>query len=853
MIPKKLILSGFLSYRERTEIDFNGLHLACITGHNGAGKSSLLDAITWALFGKARTRGTEIITIGETAAEVSYTFEYEHNTYRVIRRLEEGKGSSLEFQVLRPDDSWRPLSERSIRATESRIQQILRLDYDTFVNAAFFLQGQADSFTQKTPAERKEILSKILGLEIWETWRQRAVERRRQMEERRNQIDASLDEIEAELAEEPQRIAELQRLQTQLESLQTRQQNLVIRLEQARAQHTQADACRQEVERLEQELAQTEQEQENRRTQYAELGRRAAKLEELTAHAEEVRQAHKKLQTLRQQLREMEAAAGRFQELEAQRAELEKQIAIARTRLESERTNLLQQQSQAETAAKELQNLQQKQEQLHTEQQRLEAESARIAENRQQVQGLSESYQQKLAELKAIKQKTAEIKDEIETLARIESAVCPTCGQPLTADHKAARIAELEQQGKEQGEQYRQLQAEATQQYETIKQINAAITAWEQQGQRQLERVRQEIVRIETERASLQEVLTRWQEEGQPRLQALQTELQAETFAAEISQQLAAVLQAQAKLGYNPQAHAALQQEIATLEETEGHFTEMAKAEASLAELKERIQQMQEETARADLRLDELRTALEAKRAEMSQLTTALPDLKQIENEQRALQIQVNNLQREIGMAEQRVRVLDQARQRRTALQEERETVSRTIARYQQLEKAFGKNGAPALIIEQALPQIEEHANDILARLSDGQMTLRFKTQQAYKDTRRSDLKETLEIEISDPAGIRSYEMFSGGESFRINFAIRLALSKVLAQRKDARLQMLVIDEGFGSQDAQGKQRLIEAINAIQNEFALILIITHLEELKEAFPNRIEVYKSENGSVVQVL
>jgi exonuclease SbcC len=106
------------------------------------------------------------------------------------------------------------------------------------------------------------------------------------------------------------------------------------------------------------------------------------------------------------------------------------------------------------------------------------------------------------------------------------------------------------------------------------------------------------------------------------------------------------------------------------------------------------------------------------------------------------------------------------------------------------------------MLIEQALPQIETKANEVLERLSGGSMSIRFITQQAYKDKKRQDMKETLDIQISDSAGRRDYEMFSGGEAFRINFAIRLALSEVLAQRAGARLQTLVIDEGFGSQDA---------------------------------------------------
>ena len=127
-------------------------------------------------------------------------------------------------------------------------------------------------------------------------------------------------------------------------------------------------------------------------------------------------------------------------------------------------------------------------------------------------------------------------------------------------------------------------------------------------------------------------------------------------------------------------------------------------------------------------------------------------------------------------------------------------------------------------------------------------MSIHFSTLRDYKDKNRDDKRETLDITINDSGVFRDYEMYSGGEAFRINFAIRLALSKVLAQRAGARLQTLVIDEGFGSQDVSGRQRLIEAINTIKPDFEKILVITHMDEIKDAFPTRIEVEKTPRGS-----
>ena len=111
---------------------------------------------------------------------------------------------------------------------------------------------------------------------------------------------------------------------------------------------------------------------------------------------------------------------------------------------------------------------------------------------------------------------------------------------------------------------------------------------------------------------------------------------------------------------------------------------------------------------------------------------------------------------------------------------------------------------------------------------------------------------ETLDINISDELGTRNYEMFSGGEAFRINFAIRIALSKLLARRAGAPLPTLVIDEGFGTQDSAGLEKLKEAIISIHDDFDKILVITHVDELKDAFPTRIDVIKTAQGSTISM-
>ncbi len=185
-------------------------------------------------------------------------------------------------------------------------------------------------------------------------------------------------------------------------------------------------------------------------------------------------------------------------------------------------------------------------------------------------------------------------------------------------------------------------------------------------------------------------------------------------------------------------------------------------------------------------------------------------------------------------------------------LNKEVSLVSKDADIYNELSLAFGKNGLQALIIETSIPQLEQDSNQLLSRLSENKMAIKFQLVAGRKDSRTGMVSEELDIKVSDEVGTRNYETFSGGEAFRINFAIRIALSKLLARRSGAPLPILFIDEGFGSQDLEGQEKLIQSIQSIQNDFEKIIVITHIEQIKDSFPVRIEVNKSGEGSVFEI-
>lgn len=175
MIPVKLNLKNFLSYGEDVPpLDFTQFHVACLSGTNGQGKSALLDALTWSVWGEGRKGSQEkkadnsLLRMGQEDMRVEFIFDLEGDRYRIIRSFSHaGKSSraSLEFQVYdQKENKYISLSCPSTRETQERIIKTLRLDYHTFINSAFILQGRTNEFSKKTARERKEVLSEILGL-----------------------------------------------------------------------------------------------------------------------------------------------------------------------------------------------------------------------------------------------------------------------------------------------------------------------------------------------------------------------------------------------------------------------------------------------------------------------------------------------------------------------------------------------------------------------------------------------------------------------------------------------------------------------------------------------------------------
>lgn len=264
--------------------------------------------------------------------------------------------------------------------------------------------------------------------------------------------------------------------------------------------------------------------------------------------------------------------------------------------------------------------------------------------------------------------------------------------------------------------------------------------------------------------------------------------------------------------------------------------SQIAGLETEIKELKERHRALSEQLGPAEDWARALQTA-----------TTKIADAKrQAANLQQALQ----GLERQVGAIEQRIEAATKAAEEAEKVRGELAKSEGRLRILKELVTAFGKSGIPALLMEQAIPDLEAVANDVLSTLSDGRMSVSLRSQ---RETKANTISETLDIVVLTDQGERSYDGFSGGERMRVDLALRFALSMLLASRAGARCELMVLDEAAAPLDQQGQQLFVECLTRLAERFATILVISHVEALKDAFPVCLQVTKNGDGSRVEVV
>lgn len=860
MIPVKLALKNFLSYGEDVPpLDFTQFHIACLSGNNGQGKSALLDALTWVVWGEGRKASQEkkadrsLLRIGQKDMQVEFVFDLEGDRYRIIRNYSiAGKSSrsGLEFQVFNQEDNeYISLTCPSLRKTQERITKTLRIDYQTFINSAFILQGRIDEFSRKSARERKEILSEILGLSRYDELANLAKFHFREIyniimakESRLEYIyqeTANLDFYKEKIKQLSESYKEISR---KIKTEEVKVGKLKEEINLLRHKDEQYTELEGRIEQYRQEIMRGQKQIELRKKEIIDY-------EKIISQKEKVLTDFKNYQKFNTENNEFSRKLQKIRRIEEEKV-------LTRRKIENERADL----------EVEVRNKQDRYKDLKMRSEQGAKNRVRLLELEEKMKGIKlleeqrEEVQQKGSELnieinsiksqiERLEKDNKDNKEKLRLLRENPEGECPLCETKLNAERKRKIEDNI---NKEISLNFKKVDKLKKETEESTKQKDKLAEKWREVNQKLKDKDiwQQKLSKVYLEREESTQagkLMIGLHEE----IKKLEKTIQEKRYALEEQKRLKEIKEQIKNIGYDEERHRKLSRKIEELSNAPLEKAKLEEAEKKIDFLRNGLFELKESYQQKEVNLKDLENKKEKVKIELKELPSLKEKLVQEEQVLNSEQTLKDKILEERGGYQSKFDQCLKLGKEKKEIGKELEKSKKEQNIYEKLIVAFGKNGIQALIIENVLPEIEEEANDLLAKLTNNSTQISI---ESLRDLKSGGIKETLDIKISDELGFRDYELYSGGEAFRIDFSLRIALSKLLTRRAGTKLRTLVMDEGFGTQDEEGIDNLVQAIQSISEDFDKILIITHLESLKDAFPVRIEVTKlPEIGSRFEII
>lgn len=240
------------------------------------------------------------------------------------------------------------------------------------------------------------------------------------------------------------------------------------------------------------------------------------------------------------------------------------------------------------------------------------------------------------------------------------------------------------------------------------------------------------------------------------------------------------------------------------------------------------------------------------------------PDLATAQNAWSTAQVRVNSARNSLAQAKDgladgatRIAVLADRMERHDAAREAIASLNAALVEHRadeagwtRLIDAYSPSGVPRMILDTAIADINIDLDVELSALSGGALTASLDTQRA---TKAGTMKSEITLTVVGQDGARVYESFSGGQRFLVDLALHLALTKTLARRNGSALDFLAIDEGWGAIEGEEREAVLRALHELASEHnALLLAITHVQEVADSFPTRIETEMISGTSITTI-
>jgi exonuclease SbcC len=879
----RIRLQNFKCYEE-TDVRLDR-GVTVIHGLNGSGKSSLLEACFFALYGSKALDKTldEIVTIGAEETVVELDFTHAGETYNIRRRIRVSGGDARTAECVMEGPGGTIEGATDVR---ERVATLLRMDTEAFVNCAYVRQGEVNKLINASPSARQDMIDDLLQLGKLEEYRERASDARVGVGRVRDDKRGALNEIDDQIDEKEEKGLHGKRneLRSEIAAVSERIEEYEQNRERAETTREQAESIIEEYREKQSELAELESDVETLRERIQSTEREREQLaDELDGKRERRREARERRDELAADLDGIDADGGELDPGTVEALVEETQSAIDDLTEQIRETSVEKQQydgtaenrrEQAEQLDADAAEARERAEELAAEldeaEELLERKREELAEKAEQADSEREAFAdapvefgeaaahresvaERLAELRESRaEREATLENARERLAEAEklreAGKCPECGQPVSGsphvdaiEERRERVAELEAELDELDGRTDELETELE---------RAEDLVGREETVEQIERERENLTQLLEERE-------RGLEEKRERIEELEAE--AEAAEAEAAEKRTEAAEAEEEATECQEAIAEHNREKARLTQRRDRLETLRETLGEIADLDTEIERLREQRGEKEEMNDERRERLAEKRERRNELREGFDEqrvekartekenaeeyLEDVAEELERLDDERSELQERLGGVENELEQLETLRERREELAATVEKLESLHDEAAELEEMYGR--LRAQLRQRNVESLERMLNETFELVYENDTYSRLELDGEYRLTVYQKDGEEL-----DP------EQLSGGERALFNLSLRCAIYRLLAEGIEGAAPMppLILDEPTVFLDSGHVTQLVELIESMRDRgVEQILVVSHDEELVGAADDLVTVRKDSttNRSTVE--
>lgn len=764
-----------------------------LIGPNGAGKSSIIEAIAWALYGNqvARSGKEEIkatYASNEEDCQISLEFSVNDEKYKVVRRLI-GKNERAEVELFRGEDS----ESVGVKETKTYIGQLLGLDWRGFLSSFLARQQELNALSDLQPSKRRDHIAGMLGIERLDKAIQKVKEDTRIYQEKVALLTHQL--------EERKRVAQ------QIEILSEKITNLDEPVEILKKDYKELSSKFKEIYKAYEII----QQKQNRWVEYkvrkdAEektLGNLLAQQKKLIEEKQKLLNAKSESDKLTIQLIELPTIKKKLEQLRES-----KNSVVRRNQLTEQKQELLNEQENFRSTLRETEE---KFVLIENKWQTFDVNLEQLFQNEQQkLEQARNDYSRLKSEKNSLLKEINKLKKQLGDISQLgPDSVCDRCLRPFGKDYHQIK-EHLKKELQKLEDDIKQKENELTNRKEAGKNIKLNVDA--------LEKKIKERYQLQLEREGFKKDRTHLQQ-------------QIETHKKKVNQ-INGQLERYKDLKYDSQEFEALNVKYDELEKLQQKYNRIKGSLDRLLVVEENLIEFKDKIVSTQNNIDKYGKEIKKIDFKEEDFNKTKNSYLQIQNEMEESKDKYLSVLKEKELTEKE---LEGKREQLNNFQK----TEKELEQYR-TDHFYGEKLSYLLtdfrkdLIASIRPSLAELSSQLFEEMTDGKYNL-------------VELDENYNLKIMDSGAYFNVERFSGGEKDLANLCLRLAISLALTESAGLNRSFVILDEVFGSQDNNRKELILKALAKLKNRFPQILLVSHVEDIKNGVEEVIEVYPTGNG------